>query len=85
MQMTTDKHWKKVQDPYKRVKGRIEGPEGDDNPTGKPTGSINLNPWGLPEIESPPKEHKRVGLRPGTYVTEDCLLWPQWESMCLIL
>lgn len=22
---------------------------------------------------------------PGIYVAEDCLLWPQWGSICLIL
>ena len=22
---------------------------------------------------------------PEAYVTEDCLVWPQWERMCLIL
>jgi hypothetical protein len=22
---------------------------------------------------------------PGTYIAEVCLVWPQWEKMCLIL
>jgi hypothetical protein len=25
-----------------------------------------------------------AGLAPGIYVAEDCLIWPHWESMCLI-
>jgi hypothetical protein len=42
MQTPTDKHWKEVRDPYGRVRGRIEDPEGNRNPTGRPTMSTNL-------------------------------------------
>jgi hypothetical protein len=24
-------------------------------------------------------------MAPGTHVAEDCLIWPQWEGMCLVL
>jgi hypothetical protein len=24
-------------------------------------------------------------MAPGTYIAENCLVWPQWEKMCLIL
>jgi hypothetical protein len=36
--------------------GRIEESEEDRDSTGKPTKSTNLNPWGLPETQSPTKE-----------------------------
>ena len=43
-------------EPYGRAVGRIEGPEENKDSTGKPTESTNLDPWGLPETESPTKE-----------------------------
>jgi hypothetical protein len=40
----------------------------------------------LPGTKSPTKEHTWAGLwLPATYVAEDCLIWPQWEGMCLFL
>jgi hypothetical protein len=36
---------------------RIEVPEGDRNPIGRPTETTNLDPWELSETESPIKEH----------------------------
>jgi hypothetical protein len=46
---------------YGRV-GRIEGPEEDRDSKGKPTESINLDSWQLPETESPTKrEHRHLG------------------------
>jgi hypothetical protein len=36
-------------DTHGRVGGRIEGPEVDENFTGRPTKSINLDPWELSE------------------------------------
>ena len=38
--------------------------EGDDNPRGRPTVSINLDPWHLPESEQPTKEHALAVMRP---------------------
>jgi hypothetical protein len=32
---------------YGRDEGRIEGPEGNKNSTGRPTESTNLDLWGL--------------------------------------
>ena len=81
MQILTAKHWSEVRgsgDPYGRVRGRIEEAEGDANPIGRTTVSANLNPWELPKSEPPTKEHTWAGPRPqGTYVEEDCLIWPQ--------
>ena len=57
MQILTANHWTEVRDPYGRVRGRIEGAEGDGNPIGRPTVSTNLDPWELPETEPPTKEH----------------------------
>jgi hypothetical protein len=31
---------------YRRIGGRIVGPKGDENSTGRPTESTNLDPWG---------------------------------------
>jgi len=42
-----------VRDPYGRVRGRIEGPQGDGNPTGRSIASTNLDSWELPETEPP--------------------------------
>jgi hypothetical protein len=83
MQIPTDKHWTEVRDPYRRVRGRTEGPQGDGNPTGRPILSTNCQ---LTKTEPPTKEHTQADLRkaPGTYVAQGCHIWPQWERMCLI-
>jgi hypothetical protein len=91
MQIPTAKYWIEVEDPYERVRGRIRGCEGDGNPIGRPTVSTNLDPWGFPGT----KLHQRAYTGwsepsptyapPNTYATEKCLIWPQWEKMCLIL
>lgn len=71
MQILTANHWTEVRDPYGRVRGRIEGAEGDGNPIGRPTVSTNLDPWELPETEPPTKEHTWAGPRlPCTYVAD---------------
>ena len=55
-----------VRDLYGRVRGRIEGPQGNGNPTGSPTVSTNLDLWEPlpPETDSPTKEHTQAGLQP---------------------
>ena len=64
MQILTAKHWIEVGDLYGRVRGRIEGIEGDGNLTGEPTVlSTNLKLWELPEIGPPTKEHTWAGQR----------------------
>ena len=57
MQIPSAKHGMEVRDPYGRVRARIEGTEADDNTTGRPTVSSNLDPWKLTETESPTEEH----------------------------
>ena len=47
----------------RRVEGRIKGPGRDRNPTGRPTESTNMVPWGLSETEPLTKEHTRAGHR----------------------
>ena len=59
-----------VGDCYGRVRARIEGTEGDGNPTGRPTESINLTLWELPETEPLTKEHTWTGPRSPPYVVE---------------
>jgi hypothetical protein len=48
-------------DPSGRVMGRIEGPEGNGNPTGRPKVSTNLEPWELIETEPFTKEKTQAG------------------------
>jgi hypothetical protein len=62
IQLSTDKHWMEVRNPYGRVRGRIEGPQRDDTSTGRPTLTTNLEPWECPETEPPTKEHTWIGL-----------------------
>jgi hypothetical protein len=50
----------KLGDSYGRIRGRIVGPEGDRNSTGRPTESTNLDHWGS-ESEPPTKEHTQAG------------------------
>ena len=40
-----------------RVSGRIEGIEADGSPIGRPTMTINLDPWELQKIEPPIRKH----------------------------
>jgi hypothetical protein len=47
-----------------RVRGRIEGTEGDGNPIGRQTKSTNLDPWELPHTNPPTKEHTQAVPRP---------------------
>jgi hypothetical protein len=68
MQVLTANHWTEIEGPYERVRGRIEGAEGNGNPIGKTTVSTNLDPWELPETESPTKDHTLAGLRPPAHM-----------------
>ena len=51
MQIPTAEQWVEPGDSYGRTGGRIMGPEGDRNSTGRPTKSTNLDPWELSETE----------------------------------
>jgi hypothetical protein len=53
MQIPTAKHCTEVRDPYGRVRGRIEGAEGNGNRIGRTTVSTNLDCWELPETKPP--------------------------------
>jgi hypothetical protein len=71
MQRLTANHWTEVGDPHGRVRGRIEGIEGDGNPIGRTTMSIKSDPWELPETKPQTKEHIWAGPRPSTHLAED--------------
>jgi hypothetical protein len=64
MQILIASHWTEVRDPYGRVRGRIEGAEGDGNLIERPTVSTNLDSWELPETKPLTKEHMWAGLWP---------------------
>jgi hypothetical protein len=86
MQILIANHWIEVGDQYERVRERTEESEGDCNPIERKTVSTNLDLSELPETKPNTKELTWAGLWPqGTCVAEDCLVWPQWERMCLIL
>ena len=74
-----------VGDSYGRLRGRSEGAETVGNPIGRPLVSTNLEPWELPETKPPTKVHTWAGPKPPTHITEDCIVWPQWERMFEIL
>ena len=57
MQILTARLWTELGDRYGRVRGRIEGAEGDGNPIGRPTVSSNLDPWSSQRNKLPTKEH----------------------------
>jgi hypothetical protein len=48
-----------LEDPNGRVRGRTEETEEDGNPIERPTVSVNLDSWELPETEPPTKEPPR--------------------------
>ena len=48
---------------YGKVGGRIKESKQNRDPTGKPTESTNLGPWGFLETEPPTKEQALTGLR----------------------
>jgi hypothetical protein len=58
MQIPIVSHWTEVRDPYGRV---TEGAEGNYNPIGTTTVSINLDPLEIPEAKPPTKEHTWAG------------------------
>ena len=60
MQIPSAKHWKELEDSYRSVRGKIEGNEGNENTTGKPTQSTNLDLWEFSETEPPTKEYSQV-------------------------
>jgi hypothetical protein len=43
-------------DSYGRIGGRIAGPKGDRNFTGRPTESTNLEPWGSQSLNHQRKD-----------------------------
>jgi hypothetical protein len=81
--MQIPNHWTEVRNPYGEIRGRIAGAEGYSDFIGRLVVSTNMDPWELQESEPPTREHTQAGQKlPGTYIAEDCLVWPQWERMC---
>ena len=61
-------------DSYGRVGGRIMGPEGDRNSTGRSSESTNLDPLGYQSLNYQPKSEHRLHLdssHPRTYVANE--------------
>jgi hypothetical protein len=60
MQIHTANHWAEVRDSYRRIRRRIEGAEGESDPTGRATVSTYLGPWDEPETKLSIKKHTQV-------------------------
>jgi hypothetical protein len=71
-----------VKDPCGRVRGRIEGTLGDDNPIRRSTVSTNLDPWELPETELPTKKHIQTGPRQPAHMHQRAALSGLSERGC---
>ena len=86
MRIPTYKHWAEIGNLFGRVRERIEGPQGDGNPTGRLTVSTNLDPWELLETEPSFKEHTWTYLSPPPPPppngSEGNLVVPQKDRMC---
>ena len=72
MQIPSAKHWKELEDSYRRVRGKIEGNEGNENTTGKPTQSTNLDLWEFSETEAPTKENTQAVPTPPAHIQQKC-------------
>ena len=64
MQILSFYHETEVGDFYGRVRGRIEGAEGDSNPIGRTTVSINQDLSEFPKTKPPTMENAWVGPLP---------------------
>ena len=85
-EILTANHWTEVRDLCGRLRGKTEGAEEDFNPIGRTTVSTNPDPAELPRgYVTNQSIHGLVHGSPYTYIAEDCIVWPQWERMCLIL
>jgi hypothetical protein len=81
------KYYIELRESCRILGGRTKGPGGNRNSTGIPTELTNLNTWGLPEAETPTKEHIWAVLTPTTTTTTHiCLhlvlhlvfIWPSF-------
>jgi hypothetical protein len=62
----------KNRDFYRRVGGKIKGPERDRNPTRRPTEATNMDLWKLSETEPPTKEHIQARLWLPAHMEQTC-------------
>jgi hypothetical protein len=69
------------QGPIWKRQGRTEGIEGNSNPIGRPM-STDLDPWEIPEMKPPIKEHSPGNLKSlaGTHVEESCFSGLSWKG-----
>jgi hypothetical protein len=78
MQILTAKHLTEIQVLYGRIRGRTEGAKEDVNPIGKTNRSLGA-PGDLATDRRAYMGWSKA------LASEDCLVWPQWERMHLIL
>jgi hypothetical protein len=68
-----------------RLRGKTGGIEGDCNSIGRTTISTNQTTQSSQALIHQPKITYGQVYGPNTYVAEECLVWPQWEGMFLVL
>ena len=68
-----------------KVRGRAEGAEGDCNPVGRTTISTNQTPQSSQRLNHQTKSIHGQFNGSARYVSEDHLIWHQWEGRCLVL
>ena len=61
-----------------RIGGRITGPKGDRNSTGRPTESTNLDPWDSQILNYQPNNIQGLHLDLPTYMQQMCSLTFMW-------
>ena len=75
---TQANHWTEAGDSCGRVRGRTEGAKGDCKFIRR---TISSNP-DLSELPETKATNQRAymgwSMAPGTYVADNCLVWPQW-------
>lgn len=74
MQIPTTKHLE-VENSYGKVGGKIEQPEGDRNPTGRPTESTNLDPGIFQNLSHQPKSMHRLEWGPQHICSRHAAQW----------
>jgi hypothetical protein len=87
MQLLKANYWIYLGNPYRRVNRRTTGAEGDCNTIGKQHYQLSGSLRAPRNYATNQRSYMgwSVPPQPATYVSEDCLVWPQWAGMYLLL
>ena len=67
-----------LRDSY-RIGGKFGAPKGDRNTTGRPTESLNLDPWGSQSLNHQPKNIHGLDLGLPAHMQQMCSLVFMWD------